>query len=359
MGLLFTMTAFAQIDGETTYNFNIPYTPPNPVVTPVSTITPAPVVIPPPTLPSAGSIPPNYGSPTPPPSNGGGSGIPPGGSGIPPGGSGIPPGGSGSYPPGGYTPPPPPPTPPIQGGGSSGGSYAGQNPTPPTTGSGTPPSPPAVPQVDPCTKIRSELLNTNFSLNLNALRGKTGLKNETGFSQSKNGPFTALSVAASDATSDGLNLPSDPNNIGYMHTHIDDYETGQSNADGDPEIRKTIKTFSPPDIVAFLNLLRNAQTNNIPISNVYGIVVSSKGAYELKFYGGIESVLNSTFVSNSASLLAYDRAIKSYGLENGLLVFLRDTVGISGIGLFKLERDGRVTRKIYGNGSNAIDQPCN
>jgi hypothetical protein len=175
--LLFTMTAFAQIDGaETTGSFNIPYTPPNPVVTPVPTLPSQPVVIQPAPLPVGGgipSLPPTSGSSTPPSSSGGGSFPSPPSS-----------GGTGSFPTGGYTPPPPPPTPPIGGGTSGGGgSYAGQPPTPPTnppssnTGSTNPPAG-GTPPPDPCRHTRA--VGTAIKTDLDWLKTKTGERLEFG-----------------------------------------------------------------------------------------------------------------------------------------------------------------------------------
>lgn len=140
MGLVFTMTAFAQIDGaETMGSFNVPYTQPVSTtspqpVTPVSTITPQPVVIQPNQLPTAGgipSIPQTSGSSTPPTSNGVGStpsqGSSSGAISIPIGGSG----GVNSIP----TAPYAGTTPPQPTGGPSGssGSSSSSSPPPPTT----------------------------------------------------------------------------------------------------------------------------------------------------------------------------------------------------------------------------------
>lgn len=215
-----------------------------------------------------------------------------------------------------------------------------------------------VPQtvVDPCDKIKLLKSNANFLAKQEELRKKTNLKVESGYMQSKNGPFTAITETSSTENTDQLKFQSDANTIGYMHTHLDDYERKKSN--GDTESVKPIKIFSPEDTKQFLILLLSANKNNIPIDDVYGTVISSKGTYQLRFTGNINDVSAIGNTINWESLNEiYKEVMKRNSIEKGFLKFLNEQIGINGIELYKIDASGN-SKKTLDNTGKIITANC-
>ncbi|RUT67771.1 hypothetical protein D0817_24725, partial [Flavobacterium cupreum] len=234
--------------------------------------------------------------------------------------------------PGGYTSP---------GGGNGGGGTA----------------PPPATAVNPCDKLKTLLTNANFKAKEEELKKKTNLKVETGYMQSKNGPFTPLTGASSTENSDQISFPSDANTVGYIHAHLDPYE--RVNADGETQSVKPIKMFSPGDVKAFVILLLNGGRNNIPIDNIYGTMVSSSATYQLRFTGNINDVISKGGSINWNGLdLLYKEAMKENSLEKGFLKFLNEQIGINGIELYKIEASGN-SRKTLDNNGKVSTINCN
>ena len=82
---------------------------------------------------------------------------------------------------------------------------------------------------DPCDKIKAQREDTNFENNITNLKGKTGLKKETGYIQRTNGEYTYENNASATLQANELSLPSvayaeNKDIKGYMHTHVNDYE---------------------------------------------------------------------------------------------------------------------------------------
>lgn len=141
------------------------------------------------------------------------------------------------------------------------------------------------PILDPCFMMKEQMANANFLSKIDELNKKTNLKVETGYTQSNHGPFTALIAGASTSSSDALKIKPTADMKGFMHTHLDDYETGIILPDGSTEERQPIRMFSPADIDIFLQLVQGTQGNGISIDSIYGIMVSSSGTYQLRFTG--------------------------------------------------------------------------
>lgn len=222
-----------------------------------------------------------------------------------------------------------------------------------STGGGSSPVPSPAPlnATNPCDKIKEQMANVLFNSKKDELSKKTSQKAETGFSQNKNGPFTSLGVV--DANT--LNLPTDPNIIGYMHTHIDEFENGKFDNDGNPYLNKAIKMFSPADVGAFLTLVKNAKTNNIPISTVYGAMVSSSGTYELRFTGNPDNILPIKWTDLNN---VYKTYFEKGSVEEGFLKFLQDKANISGIELYKINKNGTTTKKTLDTNNKIVDINC-
>lgn len=209
----------------------------------------------------------------------------------------------------------------------------------------------------PCNRIKEQLTSANFIAKQDELKKKTNLKIETGYLQSKNGPFTALVAAPGTASTDELHFSSDANTIGYMHTHLDPYDKVMVNGDIEPV--EPIRMFSPDDVKQFLILVLNAQRNNIPVSEVYGTVVSSKGTYQLRFTGNVTDITAKGSSINWGTDL--DKIYKTYlkgDKELGVLQFLNEKIGINGIELYKIEATGN-SRKTLDPAGKVTSINCN
>lgn len=205
---------------------------------------------------------------------------------------------------------------------------------------------------NPCDQIKKQNTNANFKSKIDELSKKTNLKKETGYMQSKNGPLTALT----NLSSDSMKLPYDATTVGYMHTHLDDYDSGTVDLDGNPLINQPIKMFSPADVQSFMILLINANKNGIPLSDVYGTMISSKGNYTLRLKGGYSDL---NLVLNFKELdKKYETTMqKSNSTELGFLKFMKEN-GITGISLFKINSDGTTAQKTLDAKDKLITTPC-
>ncbi|QSB26574.1 hypothetical protein [Flavobacterium sp. CLA17] len=225
--------------------------------------------------------------------------------------------------PGGYTSP---------GGGNGGGGSA----------------PPPATALNPCDKMKILMANPNFIVKLEELLKKTNLKVESGYSQSKNGPFTPLTGTSSTENSDKISLASDANTVGYIHTHLDPYERVLPN--GETQSVAPIKMFSPGDVKQFVILLLNASRNNIPIDNIYGTMVSSSATYQLRFTGNIADVSLKGGSMNWDALDDLYKVAMRGNKELGFLKFLNEQIGINGIELYKIEASGNSRKTLDTNG---------
>ena len=200
--------------------------------------------------------------------------------------------------------------------------------------------------IDPCEKLKAQYNNLTYKAKIDVLKTQTGQTKENGYAQTKDGSFTTLTANGSDA----VTLPRDINRIGYMHTHLDSYQ--KTNSDGDLIDVFPIKIFSPEDVKQFLILVVNAQNYGIPISDTYGVMVSSGGTYQLGFTGNAANINVKTSTINWDESLneIYKTTILENGLEKGLLKFLKDKIGIDGIDLYKIEETGnqKITLDING-----------
>lgn len=220
-----------------------------------------------------------------------------------------------------------------------------------TGGGGSNGANPPVADVNPCDKIKEQINNALFNSKKEELSKKTGAKGETGYSQSKNGPFTALNMSGTDA----LNIDITDDMIGFMHTHVDEYESNEVDPDGNIQIRKPIKMFSPADIGIFLGLVKNAKTNNVPIANVYGAMVSSSGVYELRFNGNPDNIESFNWKKLDE---VYKTYFKNESLEIGFLKFLEENGNVSGIELYKINKNGTTTKKTLGTNKKVVEKDC-
>lgn len=207
----------------------------------------------------------------------------------------------------------------------------------------------------PCDKIRKQITNATFKSKLNDLRTKTGLEKESGYSQNRSGVFTTLTANGANE----LNMPDDATRMGFMHTHIDTYYTYDDYGDLVPNT--PIKMFSPADVKSFLVMVVNAQTYNTPIADVYGMMVSSEGTYQLSFTGNVADIKSKYATINWGDNLndTYKQIILENGVKKGFLQFLQDKIGITGIELYQVDANGGGGRIILGSDGEPVGINCN
>ncbi|PQJ31434.1 hypothetical protein BST92_05630 [Nonlabens arenilitoris] len=174
------------------------------------------------------------------------------------------------------------------------------------------------------------------------------LKKEYGHVENGFGNFVPVE---SDTDYSAINdVPVDTTTIGMMHSHFNNFATGNIHPEtGDPEIIKPIKIQSPKDVQLFLVLLRNAANNNIPLKKVYLTMVSSSGVYTLKYDGNANNI-PAGGSTNGLTAEKFEKKfieyIKKYKNERGLLKFMKDEMGISNVSLYRTMNNGN-TKKYY------------
>lgn len=226
--------------------------------------------------------------------------------------------------------------------GEGGGSY---NPIP-------------VNNTDPCAKMKEMNSNVKYMEKINELKKSSVLnkKYETGYSEDKNGNFTQLKTSSSTSSSDGLQLPINSNIKGFIHTHINDYEDGSTDGDGNLAIRQPIRMFSPADVNALMELAILQTDGNY--SDLYGTMISSEGNYTIKFTGTAADIKTGfdTKVWRDEYLLFIKN--ESGSLEKKFLRFLSEKMGVKGVSLYKIKDNGVIQNKTLGSNNKMQSSDC-
>ena len=192
----------------------------------------------------------------------------------------------------------------------------------------------------PCADV--DVLNNTpaYESQINSLETKTGLNQETGSRQQRDGSFVGLNV---NPNTDGNSLNFDFNNdtVGFVHTHLDK--------------KNAVRMFSPEDLRSFLEMVRNGSLQGIPVDEFYGTIVTSEGVYTLKFEGPTHSL---PIINPSALKSRYQRYMQGGKLEKGFLKFLNDpAVNVPGVSVHKTQTDETVD-KLTLNGNSVEEEPC-
>jgi hypothetical protein len=206
---------------------------------------------------------------------------------------------------------------------------------------------------DPCDELKKQTADPVYQAKIQSLKSNTSLKKETGFAQKTDGTFVDLK----NTSSNSLDFPQDINTIGFNHTHIDDYETGTMDDDGNPIKDQPIKIFSPKDVMTFLLLLKNANSQSISLGSIYGTVVTTSNLYTLKFEGNYTD-LNFGTNFNDELDINYKKIMRRNGLEKGFLKFLKEN-DIKGISLYKKDKNGTNHKQQLDVSNKLISTPCN
>ncbi|WEK69136.1 MAG: hypothetical protein P0Y62_14950 [Candidatus Chryseobacterium colombiense] len=130
--------------------------------------------------------------------------------------------------------------------------------------------------------------------------------------------------------------------IAFLHTHPNDY------IDSDGNFRIGFKIFSPADVIYFNQLVKQAHQNGIPLTNIYAVMVSSKGTYQIRFTGNVNQI--KTAYANTKK--EYNEMYKKYFVkykdrsdELNFLKFIDEYMYVKGVSLVKMNDNGTFTTK--------------
>lgn len=273
----------------------------------------------------------------------------------------------------------------IPGGGGGGGTGGGGTPPdcdepqgrgivargnlPCEDGPGWEPEPPILPiedPYDPCEVLKTKNTDTAYINKINYLKTKTNLTVETGFSESKTGLFTALVPTQSTNNSDNLNAPIDSTTRGFSHTHLNNYET-QINEGAFSQrtaFKTPIRMFSPADVNQLM-LLTHRNRFSGDYSQYYITMVTTNGTYTLKFTGSAADIKlgfgtdqwRRHFV-NAFEETPQKGRNTPVKLEKFFLKYLKETMQINSMSLYKINDNGTVDEKKLDVAGEVISIPC-
>lgn len=237
-------------------------------------------------------------------------------------------------------------------GGSSGGfDYGGGG------GSGSTTDPNNPQNLPPCEKLKSQNAKPEFKSKITDLLGKLGLTGETGYVEKTNGTFEYKNVASSSENANSLTLGNPTADmLGFLHTHVNDY------TDDDGMIHIGFKIFSPADVIYFNQLVALAQQNGIPLDNIYAVMVSGTGTYQLRFTGNInqiKTVYANTKQQYNEMYIKYFQVNDTKSDELNFLKFMDEQMYVKGVSLVKMNNDGSFTAKTLNADKTGVsDSEC-
>lgn len=205
---------------------------------------------------------------------------------------------------------------------------------------------------NPCNEVKSLVENSAYMSKIDELKGMTSQTKENGFIENIDGSFRRLPVTNNGHS---LDIKTNGNSIGFMHTHINDHDIG-INADGNPIRNNVIRMFSPRDVITLLSIAKRHIGTNVSVSRFYGTMVSSSGTYTIKFMGDPTQIPNNY---NEAGLKTeYLKLTKRYGRERGFLKFLDEKLGVEGVKLYKIKNNGRIKKKTLNDRGRLNTDDC-
>lgn len=205
--------------------------------------------------------------------------------------------------------------------GSGGGGTTGSNPTPQT----------------PCEQVKRQLQDSLFTTKIKGMREYLTIteakhQREKGFREDRGKGYTPL--VANGSTS--LYFDNNEKTVGYLHNHTAAFEIDLGL--GYYKEFSPIQIFSPADIIVFLQMVRSAANNGIPVEDVYATVVAKDGTYMLKFTG------NPKDIGRLPSPNALEKEYKYYftqkypnSVVEAFLHFVNDRIPVLGIELMGID----------------------
>lgn len=222
--------------------------------------------------------------------------------------------------------------------------------------SGSSGTPNTNPPTDPCAKMKSQN-NPEFQSKVGVLETNLDEKKETGWVEKKDGTFEYKDTASTNNDSNSLSLGDPTGDMkGYMHTHVNDYQ------DPDGNMRLGFKIFSPADVIYFNQMVALAQQNGTPLDEVYAIMVSGKGNYQIRFTGNINQIKTAypnTKADYNIMYTKYFQNNKQNSDEINFLKFIEEQMYVKGVTLVKINSDGTTVKKtLNSTKTDVIDVPC-
>jgi hypothetical protein len=204
----------------------------------------------------------------------------------------------------------------------------------------------------PCEKLKEQ--NTpDFKANRNLLETNLNMKGETGFVEKHNGSFEYKDQSSTNEDSNSLSLGNPTSDMkGFMHTHVNDF------TDSDGNTRIGFKIFSPADVIYFNQMVAIAHQNGIPLENIYAVMVSGSGTYQIRFTGSAYQI-KTTYANTKVQ---YNEMYKDYFIKNkdrsnemNFLKFIDEQMYVKGVTLIKMNSDGTNTKKTLNFAKDDVD----
>ncbi len=227
---------------------------------------------------------------------------------------------------------------------------------------------PDPPPQTPCENISLQKNDTDFKNRIDNLKGKTGLTKETGYIQRTDGNYTYLDNASATEEKNSLTLPylydtANKDIYGYMHTHVKDF--WYTTTTGGQELKPGIKIFSPGDVSAFMDMLKNAQEAGRPFEDIYAVMVTSKNTYELRFTGDSSQIKTFTKDQITTHTTLFGKFIEDLehsntkDLELGMLQYFEKKMDLKGVNLYRMNSDGTTTDiKLNATKTDTVESNC-
>ena len=217
------------------------------------------------------------------------------------------------------------------------------------------PDPPEI--QNPCEKLKTQNSNSNFKAKISQLESNLGLKKETGYVEKTNGTFEYKDNASATENANSLTLGEPTSDMkGYMHTHPNDFE------DSDGNMRIGFKIFSPADVIYFNQMVALALQNGTPLEEIYAVMVSGKGTYQIRFTGNenqIKTSYTNTKDEYNKMYIKYFEKYKDRSDEINFLKFMDEQMYVKGITLVKMNNDGTTTKKTLNSTKTGVtDDTC-
>ena len=208
-------------------------------------------------------------------------------------------------------------------GGNGGGSSGSSDPNAPST-------------PDPCGQMKDLKNKSEYAKNTKYLEGKTSATTESGFRVGdpvSGQTGTQFQELSNKQGTQELDFKIFGSTYGIMHSHYDGL----------------ISIFSPDDVNLFIQLLKNAKNNGIPVNKVFISVVTSDGTYQLRG-DNIDpdklSMYSPKQIENLTGI--YSQAmgnpnISREALQKEFLKFMEKSMKIDGAKLYEQDSDGKTS----------------
>ncbi|MFP3833027.1 hypothetical protein [Chryseobacterium sp. SIMBA_028] len=209
------------------------------------------------------------------------------------------------------------------GSGEGGGSSGSSNPNAPST-------------PDPCGQMKDLKNKSEYAKNTKYLESKTGNTTESGFRVGdpvSGQTGTQFQELSNKLGTQELDFKIFGSTYGIMHSHYD----------------TLISIFSPDDVNLFIQLLKNAKANGIPVNKVFVSVVTSNGTYQLRG-DNIDPDKLTMYTPKQIENLTeiYSRAmgnpnISREALQKEFLKFMETSMKIEGAKVYEQDSDGNTS----------------